>query len=153
MLFENHRKVSFNIASEVSNVYILSGQKLICSTVPSDNSTFMGDGFIIHTISHLIITTSHSNLGSCTSSGRANSGPIIQAGQLRPGQLRPVPIQACPNSGRAVLTQAGAISGPSQFRPSCPNSGRCHFRPIPIQANPIPSQANLSQFRSILYQA
>ena len=90
---------------------------------------------------------------SRTSSGRANSGPIIQAGQLRPGQLRPVPIQACPNSGRAVLTQAGAISGPSQFRPSCPNSGRCHFRPIPIQANPIPSQANLSQFRSILYQA
>ena len=101
---------------------------------------------------------SFQNLGmteirSCTSSGRANSGPIIQAGQLRPGQLRPVPIQACPNSGRAVLTQAGAISGPSQFRPSCPNSGRCHFRPIPIQANPIPSQANLSQFRSILYQA
>ena len=91
--------------------------------------------------------------GSRTSSGRANSGPIIQAGQLRPGQLRPVPFQAHPNSGQTVLTQAGAISGPSQFRPSCPNSGRCHFRPIPIQANPIPSQANLSQFRSILYQA
>ena len=51
--------------------------------------------------------------------------------QLRPGQLRP------DNSGRptqAGPTQAGANSGLSQFRPSCPNSGRCHFRPIPIQA-------------------
>ena len=28
-VFENHRKVSFNIASEASYVYILSGQKLI----------------------------------------------------------------------------------------------------------------------------
>ena len=28
-LFENHKKVSFNIASEASYVYILSGQKLI----------------------------------------------------------------------------------------------------------------------------
>ena len=27
-MFENHRKVSFNIASEASYVYILSGQKL-----------------------------------------------------------------------------------------------------------------------------
>ena len=29
MVFENHRKVTFNIASEASNVCILSGQKLI----------------------------------------------------------------------------------------------------------------------------
>ena len=29
MVFENHRKVSLNIASEASYVYILSGQKLI----------------------------------------------------------------------------------------------------------------------------
>ena len=28
-LFENHKKVSFNIASEASNVYILGGQKFI----------------------------------------------------------------------------------------------------------------------------
>ena len=56
---------------------------------------------------------------SCTSSGRAISGQIFQAGQLRPS-----------NSGRA--TQAGASSGPSQFRPSCPKSGRCHFRPVPF---------------------
>ena len=28
-VFENHKKVSFNIASEPSNVEILSGQKLI----------------------------------------------------------------------------------------------------------------------------
>ena len=28
-MIENHRKVSFNIASEASYVYILSGQKLI----------------------------------------------------------------------------------------------------------------------------
>ena len=28
-VFENHRKVSFNIASEASYVYILSGQKFI----------------------------------------------------------------------------------------------------------------------------
>ena len=28
-VFENHQKVSFNIASEVSYVYILNGQKLI----------------------------------------------------------------------------------------------------------------------------
>ena len=28
-VFENHKKVSFNIASEASYVYILSGQKLI----------------------------------------------------------------------------------------------------------------------------
>ena len=34
----------------------------LCSTVPPYNSTFRGDGFIIHTISHLQITTSHSNL-------------------------------------------------------------------------------------------
>ena len=27
MMFENHKKVSFNIASEASYVYILSGQK------------------------------------------------------------------------------------------------------------------------------
>ena len=29
MMFENHKKVSFNIASEASYVYILSGQKFI----------------------------------------------------------------------------------------------------------------------------
>ena len=29
MVFENHRKVSFNIASEAGYVYILSGQKVI----------------------------------------------------------------------------------------------------------------------------
>ena len=28
-MFENHKKVSFNIASEASYVYILSGQKFI----------------------------------------------------------------------------------------------------------------------------
>ena len=27
-MFENHRKISFNIASEASYIYILSGQKL-----------------------------------------------------------------------------------------------------------------------------
>ena len=29
MMFENHQKVSLYIASEASNVYILSGQKFI----------------------------------------------------------------------------------------------------------------------------
>ena len=29
MVFENHKKVSFNIASEASYVYIFSGQKFI----------------------------------------------------------------------------------------------------------------------------
>ena len=52
MIFEGHEEEKKNETAT----------KTICSTVPPDNSTFMGDGFIIHTISHLQITTSHSNL-------------------------------------------------------------------------------------------
>ena len=43
-VFENHRKVSFDIASEASYIYILSGQKLINNAkIQKFKRDFLGD--------------------------------------------------------------------------------------------------------------
>ena len=98
-------------------------------------------------------------------SGLTNSGPSqfrFFPNQVLNGQFRPFLAQASlnsgclfqanPNLGLKGPTQAGADSGPSQFRPSCPNSGRCQVRPIPIQAfrgqfRPVPTQAGANSGR------
>ena len=49
-----------NIAQRAKRATVIVSSKFFCSTLPSHYSTFRHDSFIIHTTSHLQITTSHS---------------------------------------------------------------------------------------------